>query len=103
MLDGEEATRERLVTKLGTIVAAGVGYPGTEPADTPATVTPAAIWMYATGLVTVHLSPGVITGEEPGQQVDVSVNTMKTYAERVAAIVWDGCCHFAAKVDLTAS
>lgn len=102
-LEVENEPHKRLVTKLGTVVAAGVGYPGTQPSLTPAAVTPSSIWIYGTGLVTVHLSPAEPLGEQPGQSVRISDNTIKTYAERVAAVVWDGCCHFAAQVDLTAS
>jgi hypothetical protein len=97
----DEGTKQRLVTKLGTVISAGVGYTGTDPGDdAPATNR---LWIYATGLVTVHLGPISVLGESRGQMVDISDNTMKTHAERGAAVVWDGCCHFAAEVDITAT
>jgi hypothetical protein len=95
---GEYAS-ERLVTKLGTIISAGVGYNGNAPNN----AAPSANrkWMYATGPVTVHLGPKAVVGDASAW-IDESINDLSLQAERGAAVVWDGCCHFAVEVDITA-
>lgn len=95
---GELAT-QRLVTKLGTVIAAGVGYSGSAP--TNAAPSSNRLWMYATGLATVHLGPKAVVGDSQSAWVKASDNTLIIRAERFAAVVWDGCCHFAVEVDVT--
>lgn len=86
-----------LYTKLGTIVVPGVGYPGTGPAGQATGVTQ---WAYATGLVTVLVSPIVVQPDNLGQALDRVANTITYRAQRFAAAVYDGCRHFAAQVAL---
>lgn len=92
----------RLQTQRGNLLAVGAGYPGTGP---DGTLTPNAVWMYATGAVFGY------RGVEPDPQgnmqaaynvrdwLDRSENTMKVLAERTYVIGWD-CCHFAVQVSL---
>lgn len=87
-----------LVTVLGNSVVAGTGYTGTGPDGTAAAGT--AVWMYATGPVTVRLGPITATPDTRSQSVDVSKNTVHVYASRPAAVSWDSCCHYAVLVDL---
>lgn len=94
-----ELAQQRLVTKLGTPIVAGVGYTGTAPGN----AAPASNrkWMYATGPVSVYLGPSSVVGEVQAW-IDEGVNDLTLQAERGAAVVWDGCCHFAVEVDVTA-
>lgn len=100
----DDSDPQRLVTRLGTPVVAGVGY---DPAvKVPATSTgpelvepkplPATQWMYATGPVAVHLGPIDVLDEI----VDRTTNTMTVLGARPAAVYFDSCCHFAAEVTL---
>ena len=93
-----ELAQQRLVTKLGTVLVAGVGYTGTAPNNQ----APASnrMWMYATGPVSVFLGPSAVVGEVSAW-IDEGINDLTLQAERGAAVVWDGCCHFAVEVDVT--
>jgi hypothetical protein len=86
-----------LLTALDTIVVPDAGYPGSGPGGTPASTSQ---WAYATGMVTVELSPVEITPPTMAEAVDRATNTVEFYAQRLAAVMWDGCCHGAAEVDL---
>lgn len=87
-----------LTTTLGNYVVAGVGYTGTGP---DGTMPSSGVWMYATGPVMVRLGEVSVTPDNFEQSVDSSVNTIEASAERPAAVVWDGCTHFAVLVDLS--
>lgn len=89
---------DALITTLGNSVVAGVGYTGSSPAGTLPVGT--AVWMYATGPVTVRLGPITATPDDRSQSVDTRVNTVHVYSSRPAAVTWDSCCHFAVLVDL---
>lgn len=84
-----------LRTLLGTLVAAGGGYPGTAPDGT----TPAypASWMYATGSIQARRSDIFMSTRE--EALDRGANRMVQIAERTYSLAWD-CCLFAAEVHL---
>jgi hypothetical protein len=87
----------RLRTKAGSLVAAGLGYPGTAPDGS----TPAAgvMWFYATGAVKYWRSGVELTGRNPADWVGRAKNDQVLVAERTYVIGWD-CCHFAVPVQL---
>lgn len=89
----------RLVTKVGTRVAAGAGYPGTSAAG----VDPDAdqSWWFATGSVAVRRTPVRFPASSESEVVDRAVNTRTLIAERQYTIVWD-CCLLAVLVDFGA-
>lgn len=84
----------RLRTPAGSLIAAGLGYPGTGPDGTlPAN----ALWCYATGAVKVWRSAIELTGRNPAEWVGRAHNDQTLVAERTYVIGWD-CCHFAVPV-----
>lgn len=86
-----------LETPLGNYVVAGTGYTGQGPDGShPATGT----WMYATGPVSVMLGAPEVPETEEFQNVDTNVNMYRSRAQLPAAVIWDGCAHFAVWVDL---
>lgn len=95
-----KASNGRLVTSLGNTVIAGVGYPGTAPnGSQPAG---SAVWMYATGPVSVRLGPIQATPGNRNQSVNIANNQVDVFANRPAAVAWDSCCHYGVLVDLAA-
>jgi hypothetical protein len=87
----------RLRTLAGSLVAAGLGYPGTAPdGSTPASGTS---WFYATGAVKVWRSPVELTGSNPADWVGRARNDQTLIAERTYVVGWD-CCHVAVPVAL---
>lgn len=87
----------RLVTKRGTIVAVGGGYPGTSPAGVARPTNTA--WMYATGKVFGYRSAVRIRAPQGAAALDRATNTMRMIADRTYVIGWD-CCHFAVPMAL---
>jgi hypothetical protein len=87
----------RLRTPAGSLLAAGLGYPGTGPDGTdPAAGTG---WLYATGAVKYWRSPVELTGQNPADWVGRAKNDQTLIAERTYVVGWD-CCHFAVPVSL---
>lgn len=87
----------RLRTHGGSLVAAGLGYPGTAPdGSTPAAGT---VWLYATGAVKYWRSPVELTGTNPADWVGRARNDQVLVAERTWAVGWD-CCHIGVPVRL---
>jgi hypothetical protein len=85
----------------GNWIVAGTGYDGSDP-DGNVDATGETAYAYATGLVDVHLSP-IISLPDPDRLVDAirrSDNTVEWRAERVAAAVFDGCCHAGVRVGI---
>ncbi len=76
----------RLETANGTPVASGGGYQGADPdaGDTPGTTES---WLFATGLVQVHLGPLVIT--DVVSSLDREDNTLEFRAERYVLATFD--------------
>jgi hypothetical protein len=91
-----------LVTTNGNPVAAGAGYDGRGPGETDAPTGAEQFehWMYATGPVFVHLGSKELITVTEGQATNAVTNEMTYVAERPALAYWDGCCHFAVKVDV---
>lgn len=91
-----------LMTRNGNKIAIGTGYDGRGPGDdaSPA-ATAVQHWMYATGPVFVHLGTDELVTVNDAQSVDPITNIATWVAEKPASAFWDGCCHFAVKVDIT--
>lgn len=91
------------LSPLGNIVVADAGYDGSGPGGSAAG---ASQWAYATGLISIRLStPQVIPGtlenaQSIAQALNREDNTLDVYAQRLALIQWDECCHIAAELDL---
>lgn len=91
----------QLVTALDTIVVADAGYDGSGPGATPVPPADGAIWAYATGIVTVRLGPVEALPPEGDQAAYTPLsNDVAVFAQRLAGVAWDGCCHGAAQIDL---
>lgn len=88
-----------LETLLGNWVVASSGGTGESPAGVAATDT--SSWMYATSAMKVILGDAFVLGEDLGERTDRSVNTIKTYAQRAASYMWDGCDVFAVNVNIS--
>lgn len=86
------------LTAMGNIVVADAGYGGTQP-DNDA-VDASSTWMYATSMMRVLLSPPEVFAPFGASSVDRSVNTVTVYAQRLALIQWDECCHLAAQTNV---
>lgn len=91
---------DRLLTANGNRIAIGSGYDGRGPGDDTAPTNKFVHWIYATGPVFVQLGSEELVTVSETQAVNATTNVMTWVAERPAAVYWDGCCHFAAKVDV---
>lgn len=85
-----------MFTQLGNKVAIGAGYPGTAPDGTS---TNGVHWAYATSPVFAYRSADMRVGMTIAENLDRSVNTVKTQAERVYVLGYD-CCHFGVPISL---
>lgn len=87
-------------TEQGNIIVPDAGYPGTGPtgADPGAGKT----WMYATGAVTVRMSPVDVITTVPVQTLNRSTNQRELWAQRYFAATFDPCVLFAVLVDTSA-
>ena len=93
---GSNILQERdghLQTFSGTHIAAGVGYSGLDENDSKT-------WLYATGPITVHLSPVTTVVDKTANGFDSSDNTLLVRAERFAAFTFASECLFSVQVDL---
>jgi hypothetical protein len=77
-----------LVTRLGSIVAAGAGYPGSAPDGTPAAA--GETWLYGTGQVTVRRSAPQLLGDF-SSSFDRAANSVVRILERTYVVSWDRC------------
>lgn len=99
-------TGQILVTRLGTPVVVGTGYTGKGPdGDTHEAVTNTTEWIYGTGYCDVHLGAPTVVNEDLARSFSVSPNTndARIKALRTAAVHFENCCHYAARVDYSAS
>lgn len=87
-----------LVTKLGSIVIADAGYPGTAPDGTTDTE---GHWAYGTGIVDVRRSAITVLGANEAEQINRRTNHHEVIAERMAAATFDPCVRTAVLVQLT--
>jgi hypothetical protein len=86
-----------VLTKLGSKIVAGSGYPGTGPDG--ATAPEGTTWVYGTGPVSVRLSPSELA-LSARQGLDRATNTTRATAQRLMAATWDGCGLFAVLMTL---
>jgi hypothetical protein len=96
-----------LVTTLGTPVVVGTGYTGDGPIGSARgwVATPVSHWMFATGYTDVHLGAIKVVNDNlsQGQVVTNNTNDVRIKALRSAAVHFEPCCHYAVKVDFTAT
>lgn len=84
-------------TVTGQRLAIGAGYPGTGPGNIAATA--GTTWLFATGPIAIYRSEIFLTPEKFKEAMDVKLNSVQIYAQRVYAVGWS-CCLFAIQVDL---
>jgi len=86
----------RLMTGLGTAVAAGGGYTAnTGPDGTPA--ADGSYWMYATGAVSIRRSEIFVSPDTVGAALNKTTNDVMVLAERTYVVDW-ACAHGAVLV-----
>lgn len=107
-LDNDDVNTKNqiLVTRLGTPVIVGTGYTGIGPiGHANRAVSNTTEWMFATGYVDVHLGATKVVNEDLARGITVSSNTndLRTKAVRAAAVHFEPDCHYAARVDFSAS
>lgn len=92
----------RIFTKRGTQINDDAGNPGTGPATTP-DASPVSTYMYGTGVLTgaIDTETRYLSLGGVGSMVTMSTNDIRYQARRAAMITWL-CCHYVARVDLTA-
>ncbi len=83
------------LTKRNTVVVPGAGYSGLGPVGTPALATNES-WLFATGMVDVHLGEVYTTGTD--LDIDRDTNTVVTRALRSAVALFDPCAHYAVRM-----
>lgn len=86
-----------LTTRLGNLVVADSGYPGTPPDGTPA--AEGVGWWYGTGIVVVRRGPVRVDGPEV-EVIDTSNNTITRRVDRPVAATFDRAAHVAVAVTL---
>jgi len=89
----------RLLTALGTPVAAGGGYPGTGPGEIGAP-DDGETWMYVTSALFGYRSEVFTSSDRPGDLLDRSENILYAVAERTYLLGFDPCPVGAALVTL---
>jgi hypothetical protein len=98
---GDDEYPGSVMTRLGTQVVIGSGYSGNGPIGaTGADASVTNKWMYATGVVDVHLGKVEVVNEDLGQGVDATINNMRIKAYRPAAVYSDPSMHFAMRVTI---
>jgi hypothetical protein len=98
---GDDEHPGSVMTRLGTQVVIGSGYSGNGPIGaTGAAASVTNKWMYATGVVDVHLGKVEVVNEDLGQGVDATINNMRIKAYRPAAAYSDPSMHFAMRVTI---
>jgi hypothetical protein len=105
-LDNDDVNKKDqiLVTKLGTPVVVGTGYTGVGPTGaTGAAVTNTTEWMFATGYVDVHLGAIKVVNEDLARGFAPNTNDMRIKAVRAAAVHFEPDCHYAVRVDFSAT
>lgn len=104
---GRDNSGQMLVTHIGTPVVIGTGYTGNGPvgAGANAAKTNTTEWMFATGYVDVDLGAIKVVNENVAQAFSVSPNTndVRFKAVRSAAVHFEPCCHYAVRVDYSAT
>lgn len=100
--DDVNTKKEAMVTMLGTPVIIGTGYSGDGPVGaTGAAATATAEWIFGTGYVDVHLGAKKVINEDLSRATVPNTNDVHIRAARTAAVHFEPCCHYAARVDLS--
>lgn len=106
-MNGRDNSGQMLVTHIGTPVVIGTGYTGNGPAGAGANAakTDTTQWMFATGYVDVELGSIEVVNDSVAQAFSVSPNTndVRFKAVRAAAVHFEPCCHYAVRVDYSAT
>jgi hypothetical protein len=84
-----DVTGGRLMTRLGTPVAAGAGYPGTSP--TGATPAAGTSWLFASPAVFGYRSEVFTSSSQHGDLFDRAKNNLYAVAERTYTLGFDPC------------
>jgi hypothetical protein len=104
-----------LVDIFGNFIVAGSGYDGSSPytaSGDPLEIdegsstideTEATAWVYGTGLLNVYLDEMVLRPNSMGEAMNRGTNDVTFYADRVAAVSFDPCCHIGINVDLNST
>jgi len=101
--DGDSATNDRAITRLGTRVVIGSGYTGNGPiAATGAAASATNKWMFATGGISVHLG-AIQVVSDVSAAFNTSVNDAHILLQRSAAVHFDPSIWYAAQVTLPTS
>lgn len=91
----------RLVTTVGTPVAAAGGLIGVVPDDSPAALGEGEAWAWATGPISVFLGNPYLLPDNIKQALDRENNVITYRAEQSAVAYWDTSLQVAVKVDWT--
>ncbi len=86
-----------ILTITDTVVIADAGYDGSG-FDGPA--ADGSVWAYATGMPVVRLGEVQNVPRTPAEAMDRGLNDLAYYAQRMASVTWDSCCHLAVRMDL---
>lgn len=89
----------RLVTELGTPVAAGAGYPGTGPTGQAVDADSLERWAFVSPAIFGYRSEIFTSSARPGDLLDRGLNTMTAVAERTYLLGFDPCGVAAALID----
>jgi hypothetical protein len=99
-----EKVGDLLVTKLGTVVVAGRGYPGTGPTDAINAGVPASpadgAWAFATTTVFVRLGEVHFTTDDAAEY-EQTTNARLLRAHQFGSANWDGCVLAGARINHT--
>lgn len=102
-----ESKRQTLITRIGTPIVVGTGYTGNGPIDAggSAAATDTTEWMFATGYVDVDLGAIKVVNEDLARSITATNNTndVRIKAVRSAAVHFEPCCHYAVRVDYSAT
>jgi hypothetical protein len=91
-----EARNGQMRTKLGSLVAVGLGYSGSSPAGTS---TAGVHWMYATGPIFMYRSAQARLATVLSEALDRNTDTVIAISERTYVLGYD-CCLYAIPVSL---
>lgn len=90
------------VTRLGTLVVIGSGYTGNGPIGATGRAASATNkWIFATGVVEVHLGPADFVTRKAADAIKPSVNDVEVQVLRPAAVHFDPSIYYTAQVTLS--
>lgn len=97
---GDLAGQDMTVTGTGSLTGGALAVTHTTTGGSQPDSDPLLSWMYATGPVITRVGPVSITPTEM-RDTDLRTNTVTVFAERMALVGFDTCCHFSVQADLT--